>query len=373
MKISLYIHIPFCKSKCNYCDFYSIKASDNIISEYITALLQELKYYSKSYKLRTIYIGGGTPSILKPSQIKLLMKNIKNNFDIIPNPEISIEVNPESINKEFIENLQESGITRISIGVQTFNNKSLKIAGRLADAQTIHQKINLIKRMHLTNWSADMIYGLPYQNLDNFKNDIETIIDYEPNHISLYALSIEKGTPFDSLYNTERTLFPSDEEVSDMYLFANDYLETKKYFRYEISNFAQKGFECKHNLTYWNGNNYLGVGASAVSTIDKWRWQNISNVDKYIQYLKNKKMPYIKKLRLTEDEKLKEFIMLQLRLVNGVNLLQLKQRYNVDLMKIKGAEIEKFINAGFLKLKDNNLFLTPRGIIVSNSIMSELI
>jgi len=375
LEISLYIHIPFCKRKCNYCDFYSIVASENLISRYIDSLIQEMKIYSRKYdfKINTIYIGGGTPSILNPEYIRIIVKNIRKYFKSIPEPEFTIEANPESVNKEFLETLKKCGVNRLSMGIQSFNDKLLKIAGRLASREIIDEKINLVKKMNFINWSADLIYGLPYQHLKDFEYDLDTIINYNPSHISLYALTIEKGTNFFSLYREKQEIFPSDDEVSEMYFLANEFLEKNKYYRYEISNFAPKGYECKHNLAYWNLRDYLGLGASAVSTINNTRWKNESDVNKYIKYLKENKLPLSNMTKLTKKEKIQEFIMLQLRLRKGLDLKILKQQYEIDLLKQKFSEIEEFIKAGLIKLQKNRIFLTIKGIIVSNSVISALI
>ncbi|HEC91752.1 MAG TPA: radical SAM family heme chaperone HemW [Candidatus Atribacteria bacterium] len=375
MEISLYIHIPFCKRKCNYCDFYSIVASENLISRYIDSLIQEMKIYSRKYdfKINTIYIGGGTPSILNPEYIRIIVKNIRKYFKSIPEPEFTIEANPESVNKEFLETLKKCGVNRLSMGIQSFNDKLLKIAGRLASREIIDEKINLVKKMNFINWSADLIYGLPYQHLKDFEYDLDTIINYNPSHISLYALTIEKGTNFFSLYREKQEIFPSDDEVSEMYFLANEFLEKNKYYRYEISNFAPKGYECKHNLAYWNLRDYLGLGASSVSTINSTRWKNVSDVNKYIKYLKENKLPLSNMTKLTKKEKIQEFIMLQLRLRKGLDLKILKQQYEIDLLKQKFSEIEEFIKAGLIKLQKNRIFLTIKGIIVSNSVISALI
>ena len=199
------------------------------------------------------------------------------------------------------------------------------------------------------------------------------MISYNPFHISLYSLTIENGTKFFSLYERKKEIFPSDDEIADMYLLANEYLEKNNYHRYEISNFAKKSFECKHNLAYWNQENYLGLGPSAVSTIQNIRWKNVPDVNGYIKNLKNKKVPILEKTKLTKKEKIQEFIMLQLRLRKGLNLDLLKQKYKIDLFKIRNQEIKKFIEAELLKIKGKNLFLTLKGIMISNSIISELI
>ncbi len=375
MEVSLYIHIPFCKSKCHYCDFFSISKAAKLIPEYIDALAQEIKIYSEKYnfKIKTIYIGGGTPSILNPENIKSIILNVREYFYLKSDLEFTIEANPESINADFLETIVNCGINRLSIGVQTFNDKLLKFAGRLASQKIIDEKLNLIKKIKFKNWSADLIYGLPYQKLKDFENDLKKLISYNPFHISLYSLTIENGTKFFSLYERKKEIFPSDDEIADMYLLANEYLEKNNYHRYEISNFAKKSFECKHNLAYWNQENYLGLGPSAVSTIQNIRWKNVPDVNGYIKNLKNKKVPILEKTKLTKKEKIQEFIMLQLRLRKGLNLDLLKQKYKIDLFKIRNQEIKKFIEAELLKIKGKNLFLTLKGIMISNSIISELI
>lgn len=334
-----------------------------------------MKIYSQKYdfKINTIYIGGGTPSILKPEYIKVIAENIRKYFKLIPAPEFTIEANPESVNKEFLETLKKCGVNRLSTGIQTFSDKLLKIAARLASKKIIDDAISLIKKMNFINWSADLIYGLPYQHLKDFEYDLNTLIEYSPSHISLYALTIEKGTKFFSLYKEKRGIFPSDDLVAEMYFLANESLGKNGYYRYEISNFAQKGYECKHNLAYWNLQDYLGLGASAVSTINSFRWKNVSNVNRYIKYLEEDKLPLDNIAKRSPQKKIEEFIMLQLRLRKGLALKILKQQYGIDLLKQKYSEIEKFVKAGLIKLQRDRISLTIKGIMVSNSVISELI
>ena len=374
MLISLYIHIPFCRSKCSYCDFYSIVGKKELIKAYLKGLEKELKNYYGRYKLKTVYIGGGTPSILEIEDLKFLFKAIRENFEIEKNyeVEITIEANPESLREDFIIELKNLGVNRLSLGVQTFNDRALKLAGRIADAKIIEDKIRLIKKLNFENWSADLIYGLPFQNLKVFENDLERIIDYGPKHISVYNLTIEKGTPFYKIYVKESSIFPSEEECVEMYKLANYKLEKAGFIRYEISNFSKEGYECRHNLTYWNYEDYIGAGASAVSSIKNKRYKNFADVEKYIKFINKNKLPisYIEKL--SPKKRIKEFIMLKLRLSKGLNLLELKEKFNFDLLKERKDIIEKFIKLKYLNFEKNYLSLTLDGILISNSIISEI-
>ncbi len=374
-KLGLYIHIPFCRSKCSYCDFYSIVSPPGVINQYLKALIKEINYYSIKYKnafiVDTIYIGGGTPSLLSPCQIGDLIENIQQKFKVISRPEISIEVNPESLTRDHLKIFHECSINRISMGIQTFNDKILKTIDRRTNKKEIIEKIQLVKGCKFKNISFDLIFGLPYQDMKQLKEDLEYAVKFEPAHLSLYSLILKKGSPVFKLYKEKNRAFMEDDEIADCYFYADDFLSQYKLIRYEVSNFAEKGYECKHNLKYWYLQPYLGIGAAAVSFIDNFRWKNMEDVKKYINFIESKKSNDLEKEEINDIRKYNEKIMLRLRLKHGLNIKELDVQEKKFLTQ-KKKEIEFYKKLNYLEKHKNQLCLTVKGIMVSNSIISEL-
>ncbi len=373
-KLGIYIHIPFCKSKCFYCDFYSIVSSENKIQEYLKALIKELKFYAKQlkdkYVIDSIYIGGGTPSLLKPFQIENLMRNLMDSFKIKNNCEISIEVNPESLTEEHLKVFKKCFINRISIGVQTFNNRILKAINRLTDKNEIIKKIHLVKKHGFNNISIDLIFGLPYQSFKDFKKDLKLSADFQVKHLSLYGLTLSKKTMLYDLYKKQPEIFPGDDQMAEFYKYAVRFLSHHKLRRYEISNFAGGNFKCRHNLKYWHYHPTLGLGASSVSTLNRQRWKNPENVDKYIVRMNTDKLK-IKKEKISDIQYYNEMIMLKLRLKQGLYINDLSEKER-SLLNSKRETINEFKKLNLIKEKNGYLFLTIKGVLLSNKVISEL-
>ncbi len=374
-KLGLYIHIPFCRSKCSYCDFYSIVSSSDVINQYLKALIKELAYYSSRYKNKyivdTIYIGGGTPSLLSPLQIEYLLRSIKQAFKITSKPEINIEVNPESLTQAHLKIFRECSINRISMGIQTFNNKILKVLNRKTDKKEIIEKIRMLRKNNFKNISYDLIFGLPHQDINQFKKDLEYAVEFEPGHLSLYSLILKQDTPVFQLYRKEKEIFMDDDEIADCYFYADRFLSGHKLNRYEISNFAIKKYECRHNLKYWHLQPYLGIGASAVSFINNLRWKNIDDARKYIDFVEMQEFSKQEKENINHIKKYNEKIMLRLRLKEGLNIKELDDQERRFLDQ-KREEIKFFKKLDYIKEDRGHLCLTVKGIMVSNSIISEL-
>ncbi len=374
--LSLYIHYPFCKSKCNYCDFYSIPDSNNLSENFLKALKREIIHYSKKYRdtyeICSLYIGGGTPSLLTEKNIEWLFNTLKTFFKFRTDIEITIEVNPESFTETLIKTYSEVGINRISMGVQTLNDRILKTLNRLSDRTTILNKLDLIKKHDVKNFSVDLIYGLPFQTFKIFKSDLFNIMKYKPKHISLYNLTINKNSKIFTLYKQHPKIFPSEKQEYKFYKFANNFLLLYGLRRYELSNFAKKKFHSYHNLRYWLQKDYLGLGPAAVSTIETIRWKNISNVIQYINKLKRNKLPAVQYEKINNLTYINEKIMLNLRLQKGINLKKLKANENINLLKLKANEIYEMKKNKLLKIKNNHLYLSLKGIMVSNKVISQL-
>ncbi|MCQ2739998.1 MAG: radical SAM family heme chaperone HemW [bacterium] len=362
MANSAYIHIPFCKSKCKYCSFVSYNIDVNSVqNDYFSALKEEITFYYKKEPLKTIYIGGGTPSLLSYEVIEKII----NLFNYSTNPEITLELNPDDANKKYLSDLKSIGINRLSIGAQTFDDKILEYIGRRHNSKAIYNTVNYAQEAGFENISLDLIYGLPYQTLDALKNDLKKIESLAIQHISTYGLKIEDNSYFGK-YKPNN--LPDNDNQADMYIYLNNYLLSKNYTRYEISNFAIKGFESKHNLNYWNNEEYYGFGVSAHGYNDKIRYSNHLNIP---QYLKN---PLTRDFihEVTPQEQLEEEIFLGFRKADGISTKKIYDKYGVDFEKKYKSVIDKF-SPEYLKKTTNGYCLTLKGVMLSNIILSEFL
>lgn len=362
---SAYIHIPFCKSKCKYCSF--ISGTDlSFKKEYLSALSTEINYYYKSEPLKTLYIGGGTPSVLNLSEIQDIIKH----FNLYENAEITIELNPNDISQEYMDGLKSLGFNRISIGAQTFNNEILKNIGRRHSCGEIYNAVKTAKKSGFNNISLDLIYGLPNQNLTDFEKDLQKIIDLDIAHISLYGLKIDKGCYF---YENLPENIPNDDTQADMYLMAGELTRLNGYNHYEISNYSKSGFESKHNTNYWKCGEYFGFGLSAHGFIDGIRYSNSSDIKNYI----NNPIEHSYEKKLSKHEMLEERIFLGLRLAEGINKSEINTEFGIDFDKKYKSVLDKYISIGYIIPVENGYRLNDNketnGFLLSNIIMSEFI
>ena len=356
-----YIHIPFCIRKCNYCSFVSGKNIRNKKS-YITALLSEISKKYSGETLKTIYIGGGTPSLLSGSDLKKIISH----FKYTNNTEITLEVNPETVTLNKFKEYKQIGINRISLGVQTFNNIILKMIGRKHKEIDIYNAINIIKKAGFNNINIDLIYGLPSQNIEMLKNDIEKALKLNPKHISTYGLKIEENSFF---YNNLPENIPDDEIQAEMYIELCKILKENDYNHYEISNFSKYGFESKHNNAYWRNKEYYGFGLNASGYENNIRYRNTSIMNEYI----NNPLKKEEKNHLTEQETMENEIFLALRLSTGLNIKEFNNKYNTDFFMLYKKIINKYKNTELLTINEDNIKLTENGFLLSNEIMSEFI
>jgi len=374
----LYIHIPFCIKKCIYCDFLSVPYDESYAKEYVDALCRELVLKKDSAgALKTIYIGGGTPSVLPEKCFKQLFECLRNNFNFSSSAEITIEANPGTINESKMLTLISLGVNRLSIGVQSFNDNELKLLGRIHTSDDAVRAIELIKDAGTRNFSIDLIYGIPMQTMDSWKQTIEKALSFSPTHISAYELTPEKGTPLYEMIEPAPPLhsplgkgghrgvikMPDEELVLDMYGYAIDYLASSGYEHYEISNFALIGFECIHNLNYWDRGEYIGVGAGAHSFIRGFRFKNTDDIKRYIKDLDKGIVPEIESIEINREDAIKEFIFLGLRKTEGISLVQ-AEKLGLNIAKT----CRELIDEGYLAIKNNHLRLTRKGIVISNEI-----
>ena len=360
---SAYIHIPFCKSKCNYCSFVSFVGCDEQVRQkYTDTLIQEIKHFYKQEPLKTLYFGGGTPSIMKSDDLQRVVEGF--NFD--PNAEITIEVNPETVDLTYLQQLRQIGFNRISIGIQSFDNKILKYIGRIHSANRAIKTVKEARAAGFENISTDFIYGLPDQTQKSFLNDLDTATQLGVEHISLYGLKIEEGCNF---YKNKPVNLADDDMQADMYLAATDLLESKGYLHYEISNFAKKGCESKHNLNYWSCGKYYGFGVAAHGYTDGTRYSNFENLQKYIQNYKEKQT--VRELSL--KEKLEEHIYLGFRKGDGIDVLKINMEFGIDFEEIYKNTLKKYTETKHILKTGKGYKLSNEGYLLSNIILSDFL
>lgn len=357
----IYIHIPFCKTKCPYCDFYSFSPNNTDRDSYLNAVLLCLEAYAGKIKddIDTVYFGGGTPSYFGGERIKKVIDCIKDNYNV-NNAEITVECNPSSVDGELLYHLRKAGVNRISMGMQSAVDKERKSLGRLSDKEQVEKAVRLIKDYGIDNISLDLMLGIPYQNKESLKESLDFIISQKIKHISAYILKVEDGTPFSQM----KLKLPDEDEVCDLYLYAAEYLEKQGYEQYEISNFAVRGFESRHNLKYWHCEEYLGIGPSAHSFIGGERFYFSRDFSAFIE----NPVPVYDGTGGDEDE----YVMLALRLSEGLTKKGYRERYGREIpeeMLIKARPLEK---AGLVKITEEGISLTKEGFLLSNSIITTL-
>ena len=376
----IYIHIPFCVKKCNYCDFISFSNRDNLIKGYVEALKKEIEKFDFSeYIVTTIYIGGGTPSYIDEKYIleilSLLKEKLVNNSISWKNIEITIEVNPGTVTKKKLEIYKESGANRLSIGLQSTNNRLLNQIGRIHTFKDFLDTYNLAKEVGFDNVNVDLMIALPNQSIKDIKESLEEIVSLNLNHISVYSLILEEGTLLEKQIDEGKIELPSDEEERRMYWYVKDFLELHGYNHYEISNFSKEGKESKHNLNCWNQEEYIGFGLASHSYIDGIRFCNTSNLEKYIENINNNnldKNTQIEEKQEKEDEE-KEFMTLRFRKIDGVDISKFKEKYQENPLFLFRKELDKLVNEGLVEVDLNNIRLTNKGLDLANLVFEEFV
>lgn len=380
-QLGIYIHIPFCKSKCSYCDFISFPNMKEKENDYINCLIKEIESQNweelnKNYKVTTIYIGGGTPSFIDEKNIVKVIEKIKNSIKVSENKvEITIEVNPGTVTKEKLKTYKEAGVNRLSIGLQSANNKLLKQIGRIHTFEQFLETYNLAQDVGFKNINIDLMLGLPNQTIEDLKNSLEEVIRLEPNHISVYSLILEEGTPLTNLVEKGEIKLPSEELERQMYWYVKNKLELVGYNHYEISNFAKPGKESKHNLNCWNQEEYLGFGLAAHSYFENKRFSNTDNIEKYIDYFCNNKKEEIKQTHelQTIEDKQKEYMLLGLRKINGVSISKFKEKYVENPIYLFKNQLSKLSEQGLIEIDLDNIKLTQKGLDLANIVWEEFI
>ncbi len=362
----LYIHIPFCNTKCPYCDFMSIVTEDDLlIEQYINCLKKELELYLKknlTFNLKTVYFGGGTPSLLDPGSIKDLIEYIKTKINHSENLEITVECNPETYRYREFKILKDAGVNRISIGNQSFLKRNLIILGRKHNPQDTIEMVKSALKAGIKNINLDLIYAIPSQTINELEKDLKLYTDLPITHISAYMLTAYENTPLGSMVQNNQIVLPDEEISTSMFFFIDQFLNKKGFKRYELSNWSKTGFECKHNKLYWTHREFLGIGVSAWSFINMKRTGNERNLEKYIKLVQTNNIPTAYEEIIDEAELRKEKLFLGLRTVEGVPTSIIK---NTE----KLCELEK---NGYLVILDDKISLTPKGLMIINQIVNFL-
>ena len=362
----LYIHIPFCIKKCKYCDFTSFTECEGIFDEYVKKICMEMQEY-RGEEINTIFIGGGTPSLLSIDELKKMIECINNTFVLKENAEFTIETNPKTLTHEKLSAIRELGVNRISIGVQSFNDEELKKIGRIHDAGDAEDAIIMAKEAGFSNINIDLMFSLPGQTLESFKNNLNKTINLGITHISCYSLILEEGTPLFEEYEKNMLNLPDEETDRAIYQFTCEELKKNGYEQYEISNFSKKGYECKHNLKYWDCDEYIGIGVAAHSYYKGVRFFNTNSLDIYMQ---ENKREYEE---LTIDDKIKEFVIMGFRKTKGISKKEFFERFKKEFSDVYSEQTEKFKNIGLLEESEEFICLTEEGINVSNSVLCEFV
>lgn len=375
--LSIYVHIPFCSSKCAYCSFVSMVGNDEDKKRYFEDLVAEVKMQSKNYRqyysVGSIYIGGGTPSCLDYYYIRDLLSSIYKNFAVKNTAEITIELNPGSIDKNKVREYILSGVNRFSIGLQSINPKVLKAMGRKHTAEDFQNAVNTIREYGIKNISSDMIIGYPKQTLADVKETLSYLIKLDIPHISVYMLQVEEGTKLKAMVDNNATALPEEDLVVKMYTYVCETLAANGYNRYELSNFAKPTYESYHNRVYWKRKDYLGLGLAAHSYIGGTRFSNTESMPEYAQKIEQQEtLPTVMSKTLTDEERRDEMIMLSLRTAEGLDLDEFKEEFGDALITAKKPLIAKLIEKGYLILKDNYLICTSKGFLVLNQIILQL-
>jgi len=373
---ALYIHIPFCLSKCYYCSFSSTPSAFHLYDPYIAALrkeLSELALTHSTFRLQTLFLGGGTPTVLPMNQLSDIIRYCREIFNEGKEAEISIEANPGTVSLEYLDILRAAGVNRISFGVQSFNNKELKNIGRLHDGNEAFNVVDLAKPAGFTNISLDLMYGLPGQSVASWESSLLKAITLGVKHLSLYQLTIESGTVFFERQENKKLLLPAEEDILQMDEVTSVLCKGAGLQRYEISNYAVTGYECKHNLNYWLNNEYLAAGAAAVSYQDGKRERRLQDPKLYINCINNGSSVIADTESLTLEASFRETVIMGLRLVEGVSRRRLYERFGIDVERYYGDTLIGLEKYGLIELSATTLRITDKGRPLSNHVMAELV
>ena len=372
MNLGLYLHIPYCLHKCGYCDFNSHPENQVESVHYVEALLKELKFYSttlKTYNVPTVFMGGGTPTILPPSQLKKILDTVRQSFNLTPDCEITIEANPATIKLETLQEIHAAGYNRISIGVQSFDEKELQLLERVHNEEEIHSTVHRARSANFENLSMDLMFALPDQSTEKWQSHLKQATAKNPDHLSTYNLTIEPATAFFKLQEKGKLCLPHEDIQLEMYETTIQVLEDAGYSQYEISNFSKPGMESQHNINYWNNGEYLGVGAGASSYLNGERSKNINLPSIYIREIETKASAIHTREHLEPLQAMGETLMLGLRLLKGVSIDVFENRFQVSFQKVYGKVVESLLNQELITLNENRIALSRKGLFLADSVI----
>ena len=383
-EIGLYIHIPFCKQKCSYCDFCSYENKTSLIPDYMKWIQTEIKEvgqvnkqeaHEEAFLVKTIYIGGGTPSFVESKYIAEIMRTIKENYCLDEHVEVTIEVNPGTVTIEKLQDYFNCGINRLSIGLQSTYDALLKQMGRIHTYQEFLDTYYSARQVGFQNINVDLMLGLPNQTLQEIQNSVEEIIGLEPEHISVYSLIVEEGTELERQLQEKQFILPDEELERKMYWKTKELLEKNGYIHYEISNFSKTGYKSKHNSDCWEQKEYIGFGSSAHSYTNNVRYSNVESVEEYIKNYENGKIEnnFIFHEKQTQEAKQKEFMLLGLRKIEGISIQEFKIRFVANPIYLYHEKLEKLVKEGLIQVEGDNIRLTNKGIDFANLVWEEFV
>ena len=373
--LGIYIHVPFCRSKCQYCDFYSLSVKDDkLMDGYLSAIcahIREAGALAPGYKVDTIYFGGGTPSFFGAEGMATILTTIRRNFDVDNNAEITFEANPDSVSDKLLSRLRAEGFNRVSLGIQTDDDEVLKKLGRPHSYAQAMSAFHRIRKAGFRNISVDLMYGLPGQTLSAWQSTLENVLTLNPEHISCYGLKLEPGTP---MYDyRDYAKLPDDDAQADMYLAAVEILKSHGFRQYEISNFARKGLYSRHNMKYWTGGEYLGFGPSASSDFAGKRFTLVRSLPAYIKGIREQGIIIDEVQEIPMRERAGEYLMMRLRTVSGISAEDYERMFLLSFEPI-AEQLERNRQLGYAaRTEDNRWHLTPKGFLISNTIISDLL
>ncbi|MGN0159156.1 MAG: radical SAM family heme chaperone HemW [Brotaphodocola sp.] len=375
--LELYIHIPFCVRKCAYCDFLSFPATERTQEQYVAKLIEEIYGQSagfQEYCVTSIFLGGGTPSILSADLMRDLFEVLYQCFDIAVDAEITIEANPGTLTMEKLAMYRTCGINRISLGLQSADDEELKTLGRIHCYDDFLKSFQRVRQAGFTNINVDLMSALPGQTVQSWKNTLRKVLMLKPEHISAYSLIIEEGTPFYERYHEDKSVFPDEEMDREMYHLTKEIMAAQGFERYEISNYAKPGYECRHNIGYWTGVDYLGLGLGASSYTHRFRYHNVTDMEEYLSLDLSEAGAAARDIqKLSEKEQIEEFMFLGLRMMKGVSGSNFLERFGLNMWSIYGEVFESLEKQGLLEIRKPEVRLTELGIDVSNMVLSEFL
>ena len=397
--LQLYIHIPFCVRKCNYCDFLSFSSDERTQIAYADALIREIEFYGpqmSNYTINTIFVGGGTPTWLNEDKMVEILDAVYTYFNVLPEAEVTMECNPGTVTSSKLEKYRRAGVNRLSIGLQSADDEELKLLGRIHTFEQFLKTYEMARNAGFGNINVDLISGIPYQTVEKFLHTLQKVVRLKPEHISAYSLIIEKGTPFYEAYKFDAVkqeagmpteVLPTEDEVYRIYKMTQHYLAQAGYAQYEISNFAHPGFECEHNIGYWTRANYLGLGLGAASLVENVRYSNTSNLYEYIENANNVQWVEQSQEEMTitgtnlhvsvdvvsRKAQMEEFMFLGLRQTGGVTRQQFEAAFGIPIDGIYKSALGHLRNEGLLDTSEGKIVLTEKGMDLSNYALAQFL